>query len=118
MSANLDLDLLLNDLVESLGTSLYFIIISSENGVVKKSYINEDEFNKSSIALNIAQMYETAEEIIESIGLQTPDFNLIHSSNFFILSIKILKTIIVLLVEDQIEVTSIFKIINERITPI
>ena len=115
MTAILDLEII-NDLIEALGSSLYFVIISSENGVIKRSYINEDEFNKSSIALNIAQMYETAEEIIESIGLQSPDFNVIHSSNFYILSIKILKTIIILLTEDQVEISTVFSIINKRIS--
>jgi predicted regulator of Ras-like GTPase activity (Roadblock/LC7/MglB family) len=115
MTATLDLNVV-DDLINSLGGSLYFVILASENGVVKRSYINEDEFNKSLIALNIAQMYETAEEIIESIGLQNPDFNMIHTSNFFILSMKILDTIIIVLVEDQVEISRIFSIINDKIS--
>lgn len=117
MSISLDLDLVLNDLIESLDTSLYFVLITSENGVIKKSYIS-DEFNKSSIGLNFSQFYEIAEEITDSIGIQKPDFTLIHSDNFYIMGIKILKYIIVLLTEDQIEMGRVFQIINNCISPV
>ena len=46
MTVLLDLDLIMNNLVNELGSSVYFILISSENGAVIKSYINEEEFNK------------------------------------------------------------------------
>ncbi|MGQ4875270.1 MAG: hypothetical protein ACTSVV_05575 [Promethearchaeota archaeon] len=114
MSVSLDLDLIINNLVNELGSSVYFIIIASENGAVKKAYIS-DEFNKSSIALNVSQMYELAEEITEDIGIDKPDFNIIHSANYYILSIKILEVIIILLMEDQIEITTVFRIINNSI---
>ena len=45
MTVSIDLDSILNNLIQELGSSVYFIIISSENGVVRKSYINDDEFN-------------------------------------------------------------------------
>lgn len=117
MTVSLDLDAILNNLTDNLGSSLYFILITSVNGVIIKSYINED-FNKSSIGLNISQLYEIAEEITDSIGIQSPDFNLIHSDNFYIISIKILEKIIVLLTEDQIEMARVFQIINECVSPV
>jgi hypothetical protein len=83
--------------------------------VVIRSYINEDEFNKASISLNVSQLYELAEETTESIGLHNPDFNIIHSDNYYILSIKILEKLIILLTEDQIKVKDIFNIINQSI---
>ena len=117
MTVLLDLDLILNSLVSELGPTVYFILISSENGVIKKSYINEEEFNKASISLNISQLYELAEETTESIGLHSPDFNIIHSDNYYILSIKILEKLIILLTEDQVDVKEIFKIINSSVAP-
>jgi len=117
MSYSLDLDQILTNLIKALGPKVYFILISSENGVVKKAYINESEFNKSSIALNVSQLYEIAEEIANDIGLQAPDFNIIHTANYYILSIKLLENIIVLLTEDQIVVKDIFDIINKSIKP-
>jgi predicted regulator of Ras-like GTPase activity (Roadblock/LC7/MglB family) len=117
MTLLLDYDLILNSLVSELGPTVYFILISSENGVIKKSYINEEEFNKASISLNISQLYELAEETAESIGLHSPDFNIIHSDNYYILSIKILEKLIILLTEDQVDVKKIFKIINSSVAP-
>ena len=117
MTVLIDLDLILNSLVSELGPAVYFILISSENGVIKKSYINEEEFNKASISLNISQLYELAEETTESIGLHSPDFTIIHSDNYYILSIKILEKLIILLTEDQVDVKEIFKIINRSVTP-
>jgi len=115
MTVLLDLDLIMNNLIESLGVSVYFILITSKNGAVIKSYINEEEFNKAAISLNISQLYELAEETAESIGLHKPDFNIIHSENYYILSMKILDNIIILLTVDQIEVKSVFEIINKSI---
>ncbi len=115
MTLTIDFDTILNNLASSLGKSVYFILITSENGVILKSYINEDEFNKASISLNISQLYELAEETAESIGLHSPDFNITHSDNYYILSIKILEHLIILLTEDLIEVKDIFKIINRSI---
>jgi len=115
MTVLLDLDLIMNNLIESLGTSVYFILITSKNGAVIKSYINEEEFNKASISLNISQLYELAEETTESIGLHSPDFNIIHSDNYYILSIKILDNIIIMLTVDQIKVKEIFKTINKSV---
>jgi predicted regulator of Ras-like GTPase activity (Roadblock/LC7/MglB family) len=117
MTVSLDLDLILNNLVNNLKSKVYFIIITSENGLVKKSYINEDEFNKTSIGLNISQLYELAEEITEEIGIHNPDFNIIHSDNYFILSMKILENIIIILTEDQIEISQVFDIINISAVP-
>ena len=117
MSYALDLDLILKNLISKFGSKVYFIVISSENGVIKKSYINEDEFNKASLALNISQLYETAEEIVRDIGLEAPDFNIIHSANYYILSIKIMDNIIILLTEDQIIVKEVFEIINRCASP-
>ncbi len=117
MTVSLDLDSIFNNLISKLGSQAYFVIIASENGVIKKSHINETEFNKASIGLNISQLYEIAEEITEAVGLQNPDFNIIHSANYYILSIKVLKNIIILLTEDQIEVSRVFEIINESTTP-
>jgi hypothetical protein len=111
------MDSILKSLIDYLGSSVYFIIISSENGVVKKSYINEDEFNAASISLNISQLYELAEETTEDIGLHSPDFNIIHTDNYYILSIKILECLIILLCEDQVEITEVFNIINKSIAP-
>ncbi|GAH79260.1 unnamed protein product, partial [marine sediment metagenome] len=82
MTLTIDMDAILNNLINDLGPAVYFILISSENGVIKKSYINEEEFNKASISLNISQLYELAEETAESIGLHSPDFNIIHSDNY------------------------------------
>ncbi|TFG25177.1 MAG: hypothetical protein EU529_01970 [Promethearchaeota archaeon] len=113
MSVSLDLDLIMNKLVMELGSKLYFTLIISENGVVIKSYINEDEFNKAAIAVDISQLYELTEEITQLIGLHAPDFNLIHSDNFYVLSIKILEKVIILLTEDQIDLNQVFDIINK-----
>ncbi|MFX0018592.1 MAG: hypothetical protein ACFFAK_08145 [Promethearchaeota archaeon] len=117
MTVLIDLDLILKNLISELGSSVYFILISSENGAVIKSYINEEEFNKASISLNISQLYELAEETAESIGLHNPDFNIIHSENYYILSIKILEKLIILLTVDQIRVKEVFRIINSSINP-
>jgi predicted regulator of Ras-like GTPase activity (Roadblock/LC7/MglB family) len=115
MTATLEVDLVLESLIREFGESgLYFILITSENGAVIKSYINQ-EFNKTSIGLNMSQLYELAEEIATEIGVHTPDFNVIHTDNFYILSIKILGKIITTLVEDQLDFSSIFDIINSCI---
>ena len=109
--------MILNNLVDEFGASVYFVLISSLNGVIKKSYINEDEFNKASISLNISQLYELAEETAEDIGLHSPDFNITHSDNYYILSIKILDHLVILLTTDQVEVKDVFQIINQSVTP-
>jgi hypothetical protein len=56
MTLTIDMDAILNNLIDDLGPAVYFILISSEHGVIKKSYINEEEFNKASISLNISQL--------------------------------------------------------------
>ncbi|MFX1453995.1 MAG: hypothetical protein ACFFDB_01340 [Promethearchaeota archaeon] len=114
MTATLEVDLVLDNLVKELGSGLYFILITSENGAVIKSYINQ-EFNKTSIGLNISQLYELAEEITTEIGVHSPDFTVIHSDNFYVLSIKILTRIVILLMEDQVDFSSIFEVINKCI---
>ncbi|MFW9998524.1 MAG: hypothetical protein ACFE9Q_01295 [Candidatus Hodarchaeota archaeon] len=114
MTAILNLDLVLDNLVKELGIGVYFVLITSENGAVIKSYINQ-EFNKSSIGLNMSQLYELAEEITTEVGVHTPDFNLIHCSNYYILSVKILGNIIITLLDDQVDYRSIFEIINKCI---
>ena len=114
MTAILNVDLLMDTLIKELGTGVYFIIITSENGAVLNHHISQ-EFNKSALGLNISQMYELAEEITAEVGVHSPDFNLIHCSNFYILSIKILGKIIILLLEDQIDYNSIFNIVNNCI---
>lgn len=114
MSVSLDFDQILKNLMETFGSKLFFVIISSENGAVIKSFINEKEFNKASISLNISQLYESAIEITNDIGIHDPDFNLIHSDNFYVLSIKILEKIIVLLTEDQIDISQVFDVINKN----
>jgi predicted regulator of Ras-like GTPase activity (Roadblock/LC7/MglB family) len=115
MTVILDLENTIQKLIEELGSSVYFILVSSENGAVMKSYINEEEFNKASISLNVSQLYELAEEITESIGLHDPDFNIIHSDNYYILTMKILEKLIILLTVDQVEVQEVFEIINKSI---
>jgi len=117
MTVSLDLQTLINNLITGLGQDVFFVLITSENGVVKKSYINEEEFNKASIGLNVSQLYELAEEISESVGLQPPDFNIIHTANYYILSIKVLDFLIILLTEDQIEINTVFQIINDTVAP-
>ncbi|MFW9898870.1 MAG: hypothetical protein ACFFDO_06385 [Candidatus Thorarchaeota archaeon] len=117
MSVTLDLNLIMNKLVKELGSKIYFVIITSLHGVVMKSYINEEEFNKESISLNISQLYESAVEVTGEIGIHEPDFNIIHSDNFYVLSIKILERIIILLTEDQIDVKQVFEIINQCASP-
>jgi len=115
MTAILNSDLVIETLIKEFGQSgLYFILITSENGAVIKSYINQ-EFNKTSIGLNMSQLYELAEEITSEIGVHNPDFNVIHSDNFYILSIKILEKIIIILTEDQVDFSSVFEIINKCI---
>ena len=111
MTVCLDVDLVLENILKELGSGVYFLLITSENGVIIKSYIS-DEFNKSSIGLNISQLYELAEEVTSEIGIHSPDFNVIHSDNFYILSIKILEKIIVILMEDQIDFSNVFNVIN------
>jgi len=114
MTAILEVDLVLDTLIKELGSGLYFILITSENGAVIKSYINQ-EFNKTSIGLNMSQLYELAEEITSEIGVHAPDFTVIHSDNFYVLSIKILNKIVIILTEDQIDFSSIFEMINKCI---
>ncbi|MHA2401156.1 MAG: hypothetical protein ACXADU_20010 [Promethearchaeota archaeon] len=115
MTATLEENVVLDSLVKEFGkTGLYFILITSENGAVIKSYIS-DEFNKNSIGLNMSQLYELAEEITAEIGVHSPDFNIIHASNYYLLSVKILAKIIVVLMDDQIDFSSIFNIINNCI---
>lgn len=115
MTVSIDLDEILNNLIKDLGSSAFFIIISSENGVVRKAYINDDEFNKASISLNVSQLYELAEEITGEIGIHNPDFNITHSDNYFIVSIKLLEHLIILLTQDQVEISQIFDIINKTV---
>ena len=117
MTVTIDMEAVLNNLISDLGPSVYFVLIASENGVIKKSYINEDEFNKASISLNISQLYELAEETTEGIGLHSPDFNIIHSDNYYILSIKILEHLVILLTEDQVDVKGVFNTINNTVAP-
>jgi len=115
MTAILNPDLVLDSLIKEFGESgLYFILITSENGAVIKSYINQ-EFNKTSIGLNMSQLYELAEEIASEIGVHSPDFNVIHTDNFYILSVKMLGNIIITLMEDQLDFSQIFEIINKCI---
>ncbi|MCK4687617.1 MAG: hypothetical protein KAT66_05780, partial [Candidatus Lokiarchaeota archaeon] len=78
MTICLDVDLVLDNILKELGSGVYFLLITSENGAIIKSYIS-DEFNKSSIGLNMSQLYELAEEITSEIGIHVPDFNIIHS---------------------------------------
>jgi predicted regulator of Ras-like GTPase activity (Roadblock/LC7/MglB family) len=115
MTATLEVNIVLDSLVKQFGKSgLYFILITSENGAVIKSYIS-DEFNKNSIGLNMSQLYELAEEVTAEIGVHSPDFNIIHASNYYLLSVKILAKIIIVLMDDQIDFSSIFNIINNCI---
>ncbi len=115
MSVKLDIDLVLKSLLEELGEKVYFIIISSENGLILKCHINNEEFDKSAISLHISQVYESAQEITDLIGIHNPDFNLIHSDNFYILSVKILDKIVMVLIEDQTNITDVFRVINNCI---
>ena len=117
MTVLLDFDSLIDELVNELGHLVYFILVTSENGVVMKSYINEEEFNKASIALNVSQLYELAEDLTQEVGLQEPDFNITHSSNYYVISIKVLERIIILLTQDQVEISHIFDIINKSLSP-
>ena len=117
MTQTVDLDSILTNLVNELGPSVYFILISSLNGVIMKSYINEDEFNKAAISLNISQLYELAEETAEDIGLHSPDFNIIHSDDYYLLTIRILEHLVLLLTTDQVEVKEVFRIINQSTNP-
>lgn len=112
MTAILEVDLVLDSLIKEFGESgLYFILITSENGAIIKSYINQ-EFNKTSIGLNMSQLYELAEEITSEIGVHSPDFNLIHASNYYVFSIKFMGKIIITLLDDQVDFSRIFDIIN------
>ncbi|KKL23547.1 hypothetical protein LCGC14_2424310, partial [marine sediment metagenome] len=70
---------------------------------------------KTSIGLNISQLYELAEEISSDVGIHSPDFTVIHSDNFYIISVKVLNRIIILLTEDQVSFTKIFEIINNSV---
>ncbi|TFG27208.1 MAG: hypothetical protein EU532_07985 [Promethearchaeota archaeon] len=117
MTVSIDLGDILNNLIKDLGSSVYFIIISTENGVVRKAYINDDEFNKASISLNVSQLYELAEDITQEIGIHNPDFNIVHSDNYYIISIKLLEHIIILLTQDQVNISQVFEIINKTVQP-
>ena len=117
MTVSIDLGEILNNLIKELGSSVYFIIISTENGVVRKAYINDDEFNKASISLNVSQLYELAEDITQEIGIHNPDFNIVHSDNYYIISIKLLEHIIILLTQDQVNISQVFEIINKTVQP-
>jgi predicted regulator of Ras-like GTPase activity (Roadblock/LC7/MglB family) len=113
MTATLEEDLVLDSLIKKFGDSgLYFVLITSENGAVIKSYINQ-EFNKTSIGLNMSQLYELAEEITSDIGIHSPDFNLIHASNYYVFSIKFMGKIIITLLDDQVDFSQIFDVINK-----
>jgi len=114
MSATLNLDTVLDTLIKELGYGVYFILITSENGAIIKSHISQ-EFNKTSIGLNMSQLYELAEDISSDVGIHSPDFTVIHSDNFYVISVKVLDKIIILLTEDQVSFTKIFKIINNSI---
>ena len=113
MTAILEVDLVLDNLIKEFGNSgLYFVLITSENGAIIKSYINQ-EFNKTSIGLNMSQLYELAEEITSDIGIHSPDFNLIHASNYYVFSIKFMGKIIITLLDDQLDFSQIFDVINK-----
>ena len=114
---SLDLNLILQTIIKKF-EGIYFALICTENGVIKKAYINEEEFNASKIGLNISMLYESAEELTTDIGLQKPDFSLIHSQNFYIISIKVMDLLIIILCDDQIQVTDVFTTINECIAQI
>lgn len=113
MSATLEVDDVIDSLIKEFGDSgLYFILITSENGAIIKSYISQ-EFNKTSIGLNMSQLYELAEEITSEIGVHSPDFNLIHASNYYLFSIKFMGKIIITLLDDQLDFSQIFDVINK-----
>jgi len=113
MTASLEVDLVVDSLIKEFGDSgLYFVLITSENGAVIKSYISQ-EFNKTSIGLNMSQLYELAEEITSEIGVHSPDFNLIHASNYYLFSIKFMGKIIITLLDDQLDFSQIFDVINK-----
>ncbi|MFW9829626.1 MAG: hypothetical protein ACFFEY_18785 [Candidatus Thorarchaeota archaeon] len=113
MTAILEVDLVLDNLIKEFGNSgLYFVLITSENGAIIKSYINQ-EFNKTSIGLNMSQLYELAEDITSDIGIHSPDFNLIHASNYYVFSIKFMGKIIITLLDDQLDFSQIFDVINK-----
>ena len=63
------------------------------------------------------KIYEIAEEVTNEIGIHTPDFNIIHSDNFYIISIKIMERIIILLTQDQVNISNVFEIINKSTIP-
>lgn len=110
-----DFEKLMDDLLNQFNQLIYFILISSVNGVVLHSRINEEEFNKASLCLNFSQFYDISKEITDQIGVQDPDFNLIHSDNYYILTIRILNQIITILSLDTIDINEIFHVINDHI---
>lgn len=114
---SIDLDLIMQRLTQNF-TGIYFILITTENGVVEKSYINEEEFNPSKIAINMSISYESSEDITSELGIEKPDFSLIHSQNFYILSMKILEHLIVILCDDQINISDLFNTINDCVVSI
>ncbi len=111
---SVDLDLIIQNITQKF-SGIYFLLITTENGVVERSYINENEFNPAKIAINMSMTYESSEDITSEIGIEKPDFSLIHSQNFYILSMKILEHLIIILCDDQINVSDIFTTINDCI---
>ena len=117
MTPPIDFEAIMDDLLEKCNPLIYFIIVSSINGVVLNSRINEDEFNKASISLDVSQLYDISKDVVDKIGLQQPEFTIIHSDNYYLLSIRILNYLLTILSLDVIDVNTVFQIINDHVAP-
>ncbi len=118
MSSNgIDFEVIMDDLLEKFEKFIYFLLISNINGAVLHSRINEEEFNKASLCLEFSQLYDVSKDITEDIGIQSPDFNLVHSDNYYILTIRILNYLLTILSLDTIDINNVFQVINSHIVP-
>jgi len=90
-------------------------LISSSTGRVKEQFVNEQEFSAVKIGLNVSMLYNTALEMAQHIGLQAPDYHLIHSQGYYLLTIKINDDLLFAVLQDNVDLNMIFQSVNSFI---
>lgn len=101
---------LLNALINIDG--ILVVLICTKSGRVKEDYINEDEFNKSKIGVNVSLLYKSAMEMCELTGVQEPVYNLISSPGYNILLVNIGRYLLFILCQDTTEIEVIYQVTN------
>jgi predicted regulator of Ras-like GTPase activity (Roadblock/LC7/MglB family) len=87
-------------------------LVCSSTGRVKEQYVNEQEFSASTLGLNISMLYNTALEVAQHIGLQAPDYHLIHCQGYYLLTVKINDDLLFIVLQDNVDLNMIFQTVN------